>query len=287
MKPEPLVSPVIMIGMHRSGTSLISRVLGELGVNMGKKTEMNDESTLFQGLNDWMLSQSGASWDNPCSIELLLNNPEIRLAVEEYLRNMLNSPRVISHIGLAKYIRYNSLWNLPTSWGWKDPRNTFTLPIWLDLFPNAKVVHVYRHGLDVSNSLLVRHHKLSKSRINKYLKFKKLYWLRPKRTGFSDTLRCASVSGGVALWREYMSEAKKHVSQYRERVHEIMYEEFLRDPKPIVRQLAQFCGEDASDTTIDHIVSKLIGTRAYAYRNNKDSSDWECMFAEQLKEFGY
>ena len=44
--------------------------------------------------------------------------------------------------------------------GWKDPRNTFTLDLWLKLFPNAKIINIMRHPLDVSQSLLVRQNKL-------------------------------------------------------------------------------------------------------------------------------
>ncbi len=45
------------------------------------------------------------------------------------------------------------------SWGWKDPRNTFTLPMWLGLFPRARVIHIHRQQKDVVKSLQQRNHK--------------------------------------------------------------------------------------------------------------------------------
>jgi hypothetical protein len=42
------------------------------------------------------------------------------------------------------------------AWGWKDPRNSITLPVWLKLFPDARVIHIVRNGVDVAESLYRR-----------------------------------------------------------------------------------------------------------------------------------
>lgn len=57
--------PVIIIGMHRSGTSLLSRVLEQTGVFMGNKKDENNEALFFLKFNDWILKQANATWDNP------------------------------------------------------------------------------------------------------------------------------------------------------------------------------------------------------------------------------
>ncbi|MBW1793701.1 MAG: sulfotransferase [Deltaproteobacteria bacterium] len=41
----------------------------------------------------------------------------------------------------------------PPFWGWKDPRTTLTLPLWLKLFPKARIIHVIRNGIDSALSL--------------------------------------------------------------------------------------------------------------------------------------
>jgi hypothetical protein len=41
-------------------------------------------------------------------------------------------------------------------WGWKDPRNTITLPFWQSLFPDLKVVVCLRNPLEVAQSLMKR-----------------------------------------------------------------------------------------------------------------------------------
>ena len=77
-------NPVIIIGMNRSGTSMIVQKLKEMGVFMGATLEVNNEATLFLELNDWLLAQCQGGWYSPsnlyisgfcCSFKIyLLNN---------------------------------------------------------------------------------------------------------------------------------------------------------------------------------------------------------------------
>lgn len=52
--------------------------------------------------------------------------------------------------------------NAHEPWGWKDPRNSLTLPFWLSVLPDVRLVICVRHPVDVSASLAQRH--LSSSR---------------------------------------------------------------------------------------------------------------------------
>ena len=49
--------------MHRSGTSLVSRILDQSGVMMGKDLQEDHESLFFIGLNEWIYENAGASWE--------------------------------------------------------------------------------------------------------------------------------------------------------------------------------------------------------------------------------
>ena len=51
--------PVIIIGMHRSGTTMITDMLRRLGLFVGNDLEENSESMFFINHNDWLLNQSG------------------------------------------------------------------------------------------------------------------------------------------------------------------------------------------------------------------------------------
>src|SRR5205085_11588726 len=68
--------PVILLGTHRSGTSLIARLLDELGLFQGAELQEDHESVYFLEVNDLLLKRVGASWDNPAPVRDFLENPE-------------------------------------------------------------------------------------------------------------------------------------------------------------------------------------------------------------------
>ena len=66
--------PVVVVGMHRSGTSIVAEMLSELGVHMGHFQDTNHEPRVYVALNNWILRQAGTSWEYPLEINRLLDN---------------------------------------------------------------------------------------------------------------------------------------------------------------------------------------------------------------------
>ncbi len=279
--------PIIIIGMHRSGTGMITEMLRKLGLFVGEKKDANHEATFFCNINNWLFHQSGGAWDNPGTIRYLLRNEEVLGLTLDYIQFLINSPRAISFLGWRKYLRYHSIFNLDFPWGWKDPRNTFTLPIWLRLFPNAKVIHVYRHGVDVAKSIVVRQQKLLDNYKGVYGKRKTLYLLRPKRGGFTDTLRCANIENAFDLWEEYTSEAHSHILTLGDSAIEIKYEDFLDTPNEIVKTLVYFCGLHVNNADIYSVVETVKKGRAYAFRNDPALEKFAYQVTTRLKKMSY
>jgi hypothetical protein len=284
-------TPIIIMGMHRSGTGMIARLLKELGLFIGRRLQQDYEALFFLQLNEWLLRQSGGAWDQPEAIRYLLANAKVRALAVDYVRYLIGSPRVVSYLGWMHYLRHHDPTRLPCSWGWKDPRNTYTLPLWLDLFPEAKVIHVYRHGLDVSESLRVRMRKslaraeIGHERLGKRLR---LYWFHARRAGFTDSLRCAaSLGASFELWESYMQQARAHVQSLANQAIEIKYEEFVADPRAGLMRLAQFCGLHATDATIDRLVASVRESRAYAFRSNPELLAYASEIDNRLAEWGY
>jgi hypothetical protein len=130
--------------MHRSGTSLVCRLLNLCGMELGDPEDLMPrapdnpdgfwENTRFVALNDAVLQASGEGWDwvspQPC-------NP--------------SGPAVESLIPTAE--RLVGEFSERPFWGWKDPRNSLTLPFWLSVVPDAWVVLVVRNPLEVARSL--------------------------------------------------------------------------------------------------------------------------------------
>jgi hypothetical protein len=286
---KPPSPPIIIIGMHRSGTAMLARQLEALSVFMGKKKEANHESTFFLNINRWLMAQSGGSWDNPQSIHHLLENKEARRWVADYIdRYLLRTPRTISYLGWEKYISYRSPFKLDILWGWKCPLNTFTLPIWLDLFPTAKIIHIHRHGVDVANSLRQRGRRdANPARFNAlYYKLPILHAIRPK-SGELIRVRCDSLEGGLSLWEEYFDEARAHVSALDGRAFELKYETLLCEPEEVLKEVARFCNLPVSAAAIEEVAALVQRERAYAYREKPDLQAFAERVAVRLNAYGY
>jgi len=273
--------------MHRSGTSLVSRMLEGCGLFLGKKKDKNNEALFFQRLNNWLLRQSGGSWDYPQPIHLLIQNKEVFELIEDYTRYYLKTWRIISFLGVKKCLQYTSLWNTNFPWGWKDPRNTFTLPLWLRLFPNAKVIHVFRHGVDVASSLKRRQERRFRYIRTRYKKIKPLYFFRGKTGGFTPSLRCKDLGRAFTLWEEYRTEAEIRLKVLNNPVMNIKYEDLLSDPRPKLSELSMFCGLEVSAERIRKVANMANKERMYAYQSNSELRNFAVSVRYILERFGY
>ena len=276
--------------MHRSGTSLVSRSLERMGLFVGHKKESNHEAEFFLQIDRWLMSQSGAAWDHPAPIRHLLENNEIRPITVRYITEYLvNSPRIVSFLGWNKFVRYRVLSNLPIRWGWKCPLSTYTLPIWLDVFPCAKIIHIYRHGVDVADSLRKRTLRSFDRTLNQelYYQARFLHWIRPKVGGFIASMRCATLEGGFSLWEEYLTEARRHVRALGARAMEVKYEDFLSEPDGTLANLARFCELPLNDEAAKILVTQMKRARAYAYEADPELRLFASRVAQRLELQNY
>jgi hypothetical protein len=223
---DSISPPVIVVGMHRSGTGLVTRALAENGLFIGARTDKNFESLFFKRLNNWLLQLAGSSWMFPARIDVLLNNDAASALVVEQLRRILRSPMARRYLGWTGWLRHRRSW-LPFPWGWKDPRTTFTLPLWLKIFPDAIVVNVERHGVDVAASLRAQSAR-DLDKAGSLLR--QPSWMlvnRRQLVRFTGGLRVNELYEGLALWSLYVRRARAHVERAGRRAITIRYEELL------------------------------------------------------------
>jgi len=135
------MKPIVILGMHRSGTSATTRALGHLGASMGPADGLGKfwENQRMRRLNERLLEAFGGGWECPPVLpEDWTSAPEARAEVDE-------ARAALAQLGAAPVIV------------WKDPRTCTTLPFWLPLFDEPPVlVIVYRHPVEVAGSLETR-----------------------------------------------------------------------------------------------------------------------------------
>lgn len=140
--PTPASTPVLILGMHRSGTSCLAGSLQQRGLHLGEVYESrphnrkgNREHQRVMDTNNAVLACSQGSWDDPPA-ELRWDRDCV-LARESVVRELEAGSN-------------------GRPWGFKDPRTLLTLPFWLERLPHPRMVGTYRHPASVARSLMAR-----------------------------------------------------------------------------------------------------------------------------------
>lgn len=198
-------APFVVMGMHRSGTSLVAQVLNDAGICMGVLRDHNGESLPFLSANILMLENQQANWLRPVPIA---DQPPFSAAA-----------MVAAHFQLPNQARWR-LWRATRQpWGFKDPRNVFTIQAWRRLFPHAKVIHVVRSEAGVVKSLLARQNRVGEP---------------------EGTMDAASARN---LWAQYVTEARKSGPANGPYL-EVAYEKLVALDTVAIQALSNFCGQN-------------------------------------------
>ena len=198
------MSQVICVtGMHRSGTSVTSKLLNVLGVDLGPEDELMGprgdnnpkgffENRAFVRFNAELLQSAGGIWKDPPSLPPGWEADPRLDPVRERAREMLDS----------------TFGDAPL-WGWKDPRSALTLPFWQALLPGMRYVICVRNPLDVVASLEHRNQL-------------------PHAAGYQ-------------IWLRYLAAALVNTAG-RPRML-MFFEDYFPDWRPQVARLADFIGD--------------------------------------------
>jgi hypothetical protein len=128
----------IVLGMHKSGTTLLARALHESGIVMGQE---------FPQDADYSSVKFEAKWAQKISDEILgMSRKRLSLEVTS---EALPSRGVNESVLLAIRENAQNLDNLYADWGFKDPRAALTYRYWKDSLPPHKVIIIYRDPIEV------------------------------------------------------------------------------------------------------------------------------------------
>ena len=134
-------APIIVLGMHRSGTSLLTGCLEAAGLFLGTVNNAapfnkhgNKEFGSIVELHDSILARHGFDWKTPPDTPLTWTADEQRRMLD-----ILDPYRALA-----------------SPWGFKDPRVVWLIEGWLEIFPDAALISVFRHPLLVVQSLAER-----------------------------------------------------------------------------------------------------------------------------------
>lgn len=132
----------VILGMHRSATSLVAKGLASqlsMGSDLLGASPSNPhghfENRRFIALNDAILQSAGGTWDQPPS-DAHINSQEVRSKYSGVIEALVREE------GGTKEL-----------WGWKDPRTTLTIKLYLPYLENPHFVACVRDPHEVAHSL--------------------------------------------------------------------------------------------------------------------------------------
>jgi hypothetical protein len=132
--------PLMVLGMHRSGTSFLTGSLQQAGLELGKHSTWNPhnlkgnrENEDIVAFHDAVLKARSSAWDAPPSESITWTTEELQKAKQ----------LIAEHQGCER-------------WGFKDPRALLMVDAWRKLIPNLRFVGIFRSPAAVANSLASR-----------------------------------------------------------------------------------------------------------------------------------
>lgn len=133
--------PIVLLGMHRSGTSATARVLNRMGAWLGSEQNVSRrwEHLPLQEVNERILRACGGHWSAPPALEDgWTSRPEVARLAEP-------ARRALADLTSRE------------TFAWKDPRTCLTYPYWRPMMPAEPIVVLaYRHPREVVGSLAKR-----------------------------------------------------------------------------------------------------------------------------------
>lgn len=201
-------NPVCIAGMHRSGTSMITRLMNICGLSLGPSadllipTEDNPEgyweSRSLMIVNDAILASFGGGWDFVPDFPADWTSAPELIPIRTQATNLLGAFSGQQH------------------WGWKDPRNSVTMPFWRELIPNLTTLVCLRNPLEVAASLAKR--------------------------GY------ASPHFSLDLWMKYNHAVLANTSPHTRVVTH--YESYFADPETELRRVCERLGIPVTDAAL-------------------------------------
>lgn len=227
---------LLVLGMHRSGTSAVARVVNLLGVDFGHSFILADPDTNAKGFwehlgivefHDRLLATLNSGWDDPRPLPPeWCNEPEIRPYRQE-LAALLSRDFGASRL-----------------WGIKDPRLCRLLPLWREVLAEIQVPPSYllvvRHPAEVASSLT-------------------------RRDGLTAV-------HGVWLWLEHLYETLRATSDSPRLV--VIYERLLGDWRGTADLIAQQLGIEwpAPLQQAEHQIEQFLDRSLRHHHSTKSQS---------------
>ena len=122
----------VVLGMHKSGTTLVARMLHRSGIDMGAGVDLRrsyDSGEKFERESTKAINHAILGSEGMFSLDIAAPASPIEIAAERRAEMRC----IIDECGSAS-----------RDWGFKDPRTCLTYPIWAEELPEHRLIMVFR-----------------------------------------------------------------------------------------------------------------------------------------------
>lgn len=192
--------PVLITGMHNSGTSILTEIVHKCGVFMGKSMDHFESHFFSMFINDQIIMGGGSNWAKTP----IMSQDEVKSYINtagEFAKNNW----------IVEYVQngYDGV----SKWGFKDPRICVLMPLYVEVFPDAKLIFIDRNTEDIALSLSRK---------------------RKKGVGNINNLQ-----HWINLTKQYKKRAKDFSREFRD-FHYVKYEKFCNHTEDVLDNLSKF-----------------------------------------------
>ena len=289
--PQPVADttrvrePIILLGFHRSGTTLLGRIF----------SHHPDVAYLSEPRHVWMHHYPYRRYD-------VMDESDARPRVSAHIHREFS--RFLAESGKRRFVE-------------KTPSNMVRLPFVKAVAPDAKIVHIIRDGRACTYSTLqVLTKPYTRSQVGRRMKdvpiwhypsYLPKFWrnaVRPRLTGgpvpywgpripgLRANARRMSLEELCAWqWQETMTIALRDAEALdADHYREWRYEDLIREPQRVVREMFAFTGLDPQGSVDDWLAGHINRSSLTKWSENLSSGEIEKISAQlqpMLGRLGY
>lgn len=132
--------PVIVTGMHNSGTSILAKIIHKGGVFMDNSMDHFESRFFSRFINDQIIMGGGDKW-----AQLPIMDESEVMSYKDTVGKFLKENWIIEYL--------QNGYDGRSKWGFKDPRVCVLINLYYEIFPDAKLVYIKRDSKDIAASL--------------------------------------------------------------------------------------------------------------------------------------
>lgn len=252
-KQMPVMQPVIIGALGGSGTRSFVSVLRQAGLWMGDWNDPKTEDALAMRV-------FLARWFDSIFASIQADNPFPAQAV-----NAFHDAIRVHRTGIS---------DVMVPWGWKNPRNMWLIPFYVQFFPGLKFIHVVRDGRDMAlskNQFLLQEHGDA---------------VLGRQWRQNPTL------AQLDLWERGNRLAQTSAERYLIQGNYLLikYEDLCTDPHAAVKSMFDFLEVPLSEEALAACTKLISPSRRIGSWENSQAlglGNMETRVSDLLKQFGY